>query len=426
MEPAHHLLLLGGVLGLLGIAAGLVSARLGTPMLLAFLALGMLAGKGGPGGIVFDDVRAAYLIGSAALAMILFEGGLRTRGATLRLVLWPALALATAGVAIIAVLVAALFLLLVFLLSASPPWPHPVWALALLIGAIVAPTDAAAVSLMLRRARVAVPERVTAVLEMESGLNDPVSIFLTMLVTHWLLSPSGMTAGEALLLLVQEMAGGAAAGILGGRALLFALRRIRAEAALSPVFALMGALALFGAAQSLGASGFLAVYLAGLVVGNGRLEARAGLEHVFEAFGWLAQIVLFLMLGLLATPREILPSSLLGLIAIVAAGLFARAVACSACLLPFGFTLRETTFASWVGLRGAVPIYLTTIPLLAGVEGARILFEPTFAIVVISLITQGWTIGPVARLLGFPRCAGRRSQVPEQAPDPASAVRRRG
>lgn len=338
MEPAHHLLLLGGVLGLLGIAAGLVSARLGTPMLLAFLALGMLAGKGGPGGIVFDDVRAAYLIGSAALAMILFEGGLKTRGATLRLVLWPALALATAGVAIIAVLVAALFLLLVFLLSASPPWPHPVWALALLIGATIAPTDAAAVSLMLRRARVAVPERVTAVLEVESGLNDPVSIFLTMLVTHWLLSPTGTTVGEAVLLLVQEMAGGAVAGILGGRALLFALRRIRAEAALCPVFALMGALALFGAAQSLGASGFLAVYLAGLVVGNGRLEARAGLEHVFEAFGWLAQIVLFLMLGLLATPREILPSS----------------------------------------------------------------------------------------LLGFPRRAGRRSQVPERAPDPAPAVRRRG
>ncbi|MBR0641668.1 potassium/proton antiporter [Plastoroseomonas hellenica] len=422
MEPAHHLLLLGGFLGLLGIAAGLVSARLGTPVLLAFLALGMLAGKGGPGGIVFDDFRAAYLIGSAALAIILFEGGLKTRRVTLRLVLWPALALATAGVAIIALLVAAFFVLVLFLLSASPPWPHPVWALALLIGAAVAPTDAAAVSLMLRRTRVVVPERVTAVLEVESGLNDPVSVFLTMLVTNWLLSPGGMTAGQGALLLVQEMAGGAIMGIAGGRALLFALRRIRVEAALCPALALMGALALFGAAQSAGASGFLAVYLAGIVIGNGGLGARAGVEHFFEAFGWLAQIVLFLMFGLLATPQEILPSSLVGLIAIVAAGLLARSVACSACLLPFGFTLRETAFASWVGLRGAVPIYLTTIPLLAGVEGAHILFEPTFAIVVISLLAQGWTIAPVARLLGFPRGADRRSP----APDPPPAVRRRG
>lgn len=407
MDTAHHLILLGGALGLLGIAAGLLSARLGAPLLLAFLGLGMLAGKDGPGGVVFDDFRAAYLIGSAALAIILFEGGLKTRPATLRAALWPALALATAGVAITAGVVAAMFALCV-----APPWPYPLWTLALLVGASLAPTDAAAVALLLRRARVAVPERVAATLEMESGLNDPVSVFLTVLVTNYLLTPGIVTAGQAALLLARETAGGAALGLAGGWALLFALRRMEAEAALCPVLALMGALALFGAAQSLGASGFLAVYLAGVAAGTGGHRSSAAVEHFFEAFGWLAQIVLFLMLGLLVTPYELpmtwaVPAVTATLI------LLARPVACLVCLPPFGFTWRETAFASWVGLRGAVPVYLTTIPLLAGVRDAQFMFGPTFVVMVISLVVQGWTIVPAARLLGFRRGKSRGAVRPE-------------
>ncbi len=391
MNTAHQLILLGGALGLISIFAGVISSRFNAPLLLVFLLLGMLAGEDGPGGIPFDNFQAAYLIGSIALAVILFEGGLKVERPMLQAAFWPALALATIGVALTAGIVGAAA---VWLLSV--PWTN-----AFLIGAVLAPTDAAAVSTLLRAARVAVPDRVTAVLELESGLNDPMSVFLTVFLVQALTGPDGVTAGHGAILFLREMAGGAAIGLAAGYALLWLLRRLPVDAPIYPVLTLTGVMVVFGGAQLIEASGFLAVYLMGIIVGLNRFEAHRGLVYASEAFSWLAQIALFLMLGLLVTPHQVLP--LAGPILAIAAVLIvvARPVATFACLLPFGYSGREAGFASWVGLRGAVPIYLTIIPVLAGAHDGVVLFGATFGVVIASLVLQGWTISPAARVLGF-------------------------
>src|SRR5579883_2199763 len=389
MEASHHLILLGGVLGLASIFAGLLSARFGTPLLLVFLALGMIAGEDGPGGIEFDDYAGAYLVGSIALAAILFEGGLKTERAMIRVALWPSIVLATLGVAITAAIIGAL---IAFLL-------HIPWAYALLIGAAVAPTDAAAVAVLLRIGGIRLPERVAAVLEIESGLNDPMSVFLTVFLVGWLSTPAGLTVGDAILTFLAEMGGGAAIGIGGGFILLRLLHRLTMEVSVYPVLVFAGALTLFGGAQSVGASGFLAIYLAGVIIGNNDHEAIRPVARFFEAFAWLAQISLFLMLGLLVTPHKLIPVIAPALVVAALLILLARPLSVFACLLPFRFSPRQMAFVSWVGLRGAVPIYLTIIPILSGVQNAELLFATAFIIVIASLVIQGWTIGPAARLL---------------------------
>ena len=393
MEHAHLLILVGGCLGLASIFAGLASARIGAPLLLVFLAVGMLAGEDGPGGIDYSDFRSAYLIGSVALAAILFEGGIKTERAMLKLAFWPAAAMATAGVAVTAGVMAGAAVLLF-----GVPWVS-----GLVIGSVLAPTDAAAVGLLLRRARVAIPDRVTALLEVESGLNDPMSVFLTVVFVEFTVLPGGVTAGHAALLFAKEMGGGAVLGAAGGYGLLMLLKTLPAEAPIFPVLALTAVLALFGAAQSVEASGFLAVYMMGIIVGANDFRTRARLEEFYEAFSWLAQIALFLMLGLLVTPHALLPAAvpILELAAVLI--LVARPLSGALCLLPFGFSLRETAFVSWVGLRGAVPIYLTIIPVLEGVQQGPLLFGVAFGIVVTSLVVQGWTIRPAAFALGFAR-----------------------
>jgi NhaP-type Na+/H+ and K+/H+ antiporter len=391
LNTAHELILVGGALGLLSILAGVASARFHAPLLLVFLLLGMLAGEDGPGRIVFNDFSASYLIGSIALAIILFEGGLKTERTMIRAAFGPSLALATIGVAITAAIVGAAA---VWLFSLS-------WNQALLIGAVLAPTDAAAVNTLLRASRVSVPERVTAALELESGLNDPMSVFLTVLLVQGLTTPEGLTTGHAVAMFLEEMAGGAIAGVAGGYALLWLLRRLPVELPIYPVLALTSALAIFGGAQTVGASGFLAVYLMGVIVGVNRFESHRALVYAAEAFAWLAQIMLFVLLGLLVTPHRLLP--LIGSILAITAVLLvlARPIATFVCLLPFGYSGRETAFASWVGLRGAVPIYLTIIPVLEGVRNGNLLFGVVFGVVIASLVLQGWTISAAARVLGF-------------------------
>jgi cell volume regulation protein A len=391
MNTAHELILLGGALALISIFAGVISSRFNAPLLLIFLLLGMLAGEDGPGRIPFDDFQASYLIGSIALAIILFDGGLKTERVMIRTAFWPSLALATIGVALTAGIVGAAAVWLL-----SMPWTE-----ALLIGAVLAPTDAAAVNTMLRAARVALPDRVTATLELESGLNDPMSVFLTVLLVHISMTPGDFATWHAVVLFVEEMAGGAIVGVLGGYALLWMLRTLPVQASVYPVLALASELVVFGAAQIFGASGFLAVYLMGLIVGVNQFEKHREVVYAWEAFAWLAQITLFLMLGLLVTPHLLLPLAWPILLITALLVIVARPAATFACLLPFGFSGSETAFASWVGLRGAVPIYLTIIPVLAGVPNSALLFGSTFGVVIVSLVLQGWTISPVAKLLGF-------------------------
>ena len=390
---AHELILLGGALGLLSIIAGLISRRVGAPMLLVFLALGMLAGEDGVLGIPYDDFTSAYLIGSVALAVILLEGGLKTPVSMLRLAFWPAAVLATIGVAV----TAAILGVFVSLVDSLPLIP------ALLAGSAAAPTDAAAVAVLLRRAGAVLPERLFALLEVESGINDPMSVFLTLLLLRLIAEPGAVSSGEAALLFLEEMAGGAVIGLAGGWVLARLLQRLRLEGSLAPVLVLTGGLAVFGLAQLLGTSGFLATYLAAIVTGATQHRARQEVEHFFEGMAWLAQIVLFLMLGLLVTPHDLLPYLPGAIIGAAVLIFLARPVAVFACLVPFGFTMRETAFASWVGLRGAVPIYLSIIPGLADPNRDKRLFASIFIVVIASLVVQGWTVGLSARLFGFGR-----------------------
>jgi cell volume regulation protein A len=391
MAFAHELILGGAVLCVLSVLAGLLSRRLGAPVLLVFLALGMLAGEDGPGGIPYDDFASAYLIGSVALAVILLEGGLQTTPAMLRLAGWPALALAVVGVGVTAVCVGAA----VWALTGVP------FRMAMLVGAAVAPTDAAAVAALLKRAHVALPERVTALLEVESGLNDPMSIFLTVFVIHSIIDPAATTWFGGTMLFLHEMIGGMLLGLGGGWLLVLMLRNLSLEVPTAMVLVLAFALAVFGVAQVLGTSGFLAIYLVGIMVGATRHPGRQAIANFFDGFGWLAQIVLFLMLGLLVTPHNLVPFIPTGVAIALVLIVVARPLATFACLVPFRFGWRESAFASWVGLRGAAPIFISFIPALADPVRDEKLFSGVFVVVVVSLVIQGWTIGAAARLLGF-------------------------
>ncbi len=389
MEASSELILLGGSLLLLSVFAGVVSARLGAPLLLAFLGLGMLAGEDGPGHIRFDDFRLAYLVGSVALAIILFDGGIATKWSAVKKLILPSALLATVGVVVTAGIVGA---------TAHYGFAIP-WLDALLLGAVVAPTDAAAVASLLHMQKLHLRERVAGVLEVESGLNDPMAVFITLalveLIRHHA-KTGWVDAGE---LFGMQMVGGVVIGLAGGRALLFLFRKLRLNAGLYPVLGLAGAMIVFGGAQVLEASGFLATYLAALILGNGDYAGKEMVHRFFGSFAWLSQIVLFLMLGLLVTPSHLEP--LLGSAFAVAAVLIlvARPVAVALCLAPFRFQWREIAFISWVGLRGAVPIFLAIIPVLTGARGGGLLFGTAFIVVMVSLLIQGWTVAPLARWL---------------------------
>src|SRR5271154_775993 len=387
MEASHQLILLGAALVLLSIFAGLFSARFGAPLLLVFLGLGMLAGEDGPGGIRFNDFQAAYLIGSVALAVILFDGGLRAERDAVRRALLPSLTLATVGVIVTAAIVG-----LVAVAAFGVSWPQ-----GLLIGATVASTDAAAVVSLLHLRKLDIHARVSATLEVESGINDPMAIFLTVLLVELLFRSHASFDVHALVLFATEMGGGTAIGVLGGYLLLWLVNRLDAASGLYPILALAGAVFLFGGARTVGASGFLAVYLAGLILGNHRHRATQVIERFLDGFAWLSQIVLFLMLGLLVTPSALAPMLGPSLVIATALMLVARPVAVALCLLPFRYTAPEIAFISWVGLRGAVPIFLAIIPVLAGLPDAAMFFGVAFIVVLISLILQGWTVATAAR-----------------------------
>jgi potassium/hydrogen antiporter len=387
-------ILFGAVLVLAGIMSSLLALRFGAPLLLVFLLVGMLAGESGIGGIKFDDVRLAYTVGSVALGLILFDGGLRTRLATFRNVLAPAGLLATVGVLITATLAA----------------PVAVWALgltwseALLVGAVMASTDAAAVFFLLHAKGLRLRPRVSATLEVESGMNDPFAIFLTIILVEILFSGQKTWTDIASLLAEKAFIGGII-GWVGGRGMVWVLNRLELPQGLHPPFVATGALVTFGLAEAIHGSGFLAVYIAGLVVGNRETRAHGTIVTFLDAATWLAQIAMFVLLGLLAWPER-LPQRLLPAFAVaLALMLVARPVAVFVCLAPFRFSWREKLFISWVGLRGAVSVFLASIPMLVGLAGAHFYFDVAFVVVMLSLAIQGWTIGVVGRLLrvGLPR-----------------------
>lgn len=379
----------GAVLALLCVFASILSRRLGAPLLLVFLVLGMLAGEEGPGRIAFDDFGLAFLFGNLALAIIIFDGGLGTRKSTFRVSLSPALSLATVGVLITAAITgfAAYWIL-------DLPWQE-----GLLIGAIVGSTDAAAVFGLLRMAGLELKERTGATLEIESGTNDPMAIFLTLTLVQLIVAGNAHIGWSVLIEFVKQMGFGIIFGFAGGYLLTIILKRLNLAVSLYPLLALAGGMSVFGFTNMLGGSGFLAIFIVGFMIGNAPLPYGSDIHRFHDIIAWLSQIGMFLMLGLLVTPSH-LPPIILPAIAIAFVLIFiARPVAVALSLLPFHFPWREQVFIGWCGLRGAVPIILALFPSLAGLEHTETYFELVFFVVLISLILQGWTITPLSKWL---------------------------
>jgi len=397
MDLSNQFIFFGAVLILASILASVFSSRFGTPILLVFLVLGMLAGEDGPGGIQFNDFQVAYLGSTLALAVILLDGGMRTNAESLRIALRPATALATVGVVLSAAIT-----------GAFAAWILDMhWLHGLLVGSIVGSTDAAAVFALLHAHGMELKQRVAATLEVESGSNDPMAVFLVVVLIEVIASGQTELSWTVVLEFVKQMAMGAIVGVLGGRLLVWLINHLTLETGLYPLLAIAGGLTIYGGVTVAGGSGFLAIYLVGIILGNAQLQAKQNILRVNDGMAWLSQIMMFLMLGLLVTPSQIpaiaLPALAIGLVLI----LVARPMAVVACLIPFRFPWREQAFIAWVGLRGAVPIILATFPLLAGLENAMAYFNIAFIAVLMSLVLQGWTIAPVARLL--------RQEVPPKA-----------
>ncbi|MEN3792593.1 potassium/proton antiporter [Fulvimarina sp. MAC3] len=390
LENLYLLILVGTVLVLLAAFSSLIASRIGAPLLLLFLSVGLIAGTDGLG-LEFDDAGLAYFIGTLALAIILFDSGFQTPFSTFRQAAAPAITLATIGVLVTSVIfgLAADYIMGFGLLEG------------MLLGAIVGSTDAAAVFFLLKTSGITLRDRVRSLLEIESGTNDPMAIFLTIAIVELLRQGGGFEQlGFSVLLgFVQQMGLGIIAGLIGGRGIEFFIAKLTIDRALLPILIMALALAVFALTGALGGSGFLAVYVAGLYAGNADLKRAPSIKRFQDGMTWLAQIIMFLLLGLLATPRNfdaiLVPGVALALFLIF----LARPIAVWLCLIPFDFRKREKLFVSWVGLRGAVSILLAILPILSGLEASSDFFNIAFVIVLISLLLQGWTLASVAKWL---------------------------
>lgn len=402
-EPLPTAIALGifGFLLVVSVLFSRATERVSVPVALIFLVIGMLAGSEGLGGLPFEDYGLAFRLGTIALVLILFDGGLNTPIGAVRQVARPAAVLATLGV----IGTAALLALGAYALGL--PWPE-----AMLLGAIVSSTDAAAVFGVLRGSRMHLKPRVSATLEIESGANDPMAVILTTMVTGYLIDPGSADGWSLVLAAITQIGVGAGLGLaigFGGRAL---LARVRMPSGLYAVLLIGIASLAFAVPTVLYGSGFLAVYIAAIVLGNGDLPYRTGLLRVHDALAWLSQVTMFLVMGLLVFPSRLLEVAPLGLAVAAFLTIVARPVVVWLCLLPFRYPAREQAYIMWVGLRGAVPIILASYPVLSGAPGAGRIFDLVFFVVVMSAIAPGATVPWLARRLGL--------QSPE--PPPPQAV----
>lgn len=392
LDTMYLAILIGAGLTMAAVFTTWIAFRFGAPLLLIFLAVGLIAGEDGIG-LHFDNSPVAYFIGSVALAIILFDSGFGTPLSAFRLAALPAMVLATLGVVVTAALVG---------LAAWLVFDFP-WLQSFLLGVVVSSTDAAAVFFLLRVGGIHLRDRVRSVLEVESGCNDPMAIFLTITLVG-LISAGDEHSGNAFTLVlsfIREMGLGFILGLGGGYLIVRVVNRLELEAGLYPIVVLAASLALFGIAGVLHCSGFLAVYVAGLYAGNRRLKQGLALRRFQDGMTWLAQIAMFVVFGLFATPSEFPQVALQGVAIAIFLVFVARPAAVALSLLPFSFGRRETAFIAWVGLRGAVSLLLALLPLMDDLPHGQEIFNATFIIVLVSLVLQGWTIRPMARQLGL-------------------------
>jgi potassium/hydrogen antiporter len=384
-------ILITGLFLLIGILSSKFSARLGMPVLVLFLGVGMLAGSEGVGGIHFENYEFANKLGSLALALILFDGGLRTSLESVRWAWKPAFLLSTVGVFITSLLtgIAAAYVLNLPLFYG------------MLLGSIIGSTDAAAVFSILRTSGLRLPDRLKATLEVESGSNDPMAIFLTIGLIGLITGENNTMGALASLLIVQFGLGSIMGLVMGYGASKIVNHSNLDYAGLYPVMVFAFGLLIFGLTDMLGGSGFLAVYLAGIILGNNDIVFQRGIFLFHDAAAWLGQILLFIMLGLLSFPSQLASVAGSGLLIAIVLTLAARPIAVLISILPFRLKPKELLFISWVGLKGAVPITLATFPLMAGVDHSLLIFNVVFFVVLVSAITQGWSIPVVARWLGL-------------------------
>lgn len=390
MPDIDGLILLGAVLLIAGIFSSKLSKSVGVPTLVIFMGVGMLAGVDGVLGVQFDDFALANAAATLALVLILFDGGLRTKLESVRIAWKPASAMATVGVVITAGLTGAFATWLLDLPIVT----------GMLLGSIVGSTDAAAVFAVLRGQGLHLSDRIAGTLEVESGSNDPMAVLMTIGIVSYL--GGDLALGWPLVTyFLQQAIIGSLAGLGAGWLGSLIVRRVRLDAAgLYPVLTLALGLLAYGLPAYLGGSGFLAVYIAGIVIGNARLPFRRGILLAHDGAAWLAQIAMFVTLGLLATPSRLLDIAPQGTLLAAALIFAARPLAVLVTLTPFGFAAKELAFLSWAGLKGAVPIVLATYPLMAGVDGALRLFDIVFFTVILSALLQGWSLPWVATKLG--------------------------
>ena len=393
-EQIYIVTLVGTALVLASAFSSLLAFRFGAPLLLLFLGIGLAAGTDGLG-IEFDNAGTAYYVGSIALALILFDAGFGTPVHALKQAAAPALALGTLGVIITAGIVAiAAHYLMAF-----------DWVTSFLLGSIVGSTDAAAVFFLLRAGNTEIRERVRSTLEIESGSNDPIAIFLTLSLVK-VLALGAVVEPLALVFdiatgFLKEMVIGGMIGFIGGYVISRIVEKVDIDRGLLPILVIALSLMVFGIAGFAHGSGFVAVYVAGVVAGNANLRSAPAIKRFQDGLSWLSQIIMFLMLGLFATPSQFLPILMPAILIAVILIFIARPIATGVSLLPFRYSRTETAFLSWVGLRGAVSILLALAPLLYNVPEGRTIFNIAFIVVMVSLIVQGWTVLPLARRLGL-------------------------
>ncbi|WP_090843507.1 potassium/proton antiporter [Alkalicoccus daliensis] len=384
-------LLLSALILISGVLAAKFSNRIGLPSLVLFILVGMIIGSDGFGVIYFNDPSQAQMVGIFALVIILFEGGLQTKFSTVRSVALPSLSLATLGVLLTSGIVGAAAFLIFDI----------TWMQALLLGAIVGSTDAAAVFAALKERNI--KAKMGATLEAESGTNDPMAVFLTISFIEIILIPE-TSIFSLFPSFIWQMGMGLIIGVLIGKFSSIAINRIKLDSSgLYPIFSVAFALLAYGAASMIGASGFLAVYVAALVIGNSELTYRYSIFQFNEGFAWMAQIFMFILLGLLVFPAELFTWNVMfgGFLLSAVLILVARPIAVLLSTLGMGYKWNEKLFISWAGLRGAVPIILATFPIVAGVEDGEFFFNVVFFIVLTSALVQGTTISKLAKTLNL-------------------------